>query len=40
MFNAVMRALPASLAARYVQLESKFRAIQAYDIAAAFPLAH
>jgi Spy/CpxP family protein refolding chaperone len=39
MFNAVMRALPAALAARYVQLESKFRAIQAYDIAAAFPLA-
>jgi Spy/CpxP family protein refolding chaperone len=40
MFNAVMRALPAALAARYVQLESKFRAVQAYDIAAAFPLAH
>jgi Spy/CpxP family protein refolding chaperone len=40
MFNAVRRALPAALAARYVQLESKFRAIQAYDIAAAFPLAH
>jgi Spy/CpxP family protein refolding chaperone len=39
MFNAVMRALPAGTAARYVQLESKFRAIQAYDIAAAFPLA-
>jgi Spy/CpxP family protein refolding chaperone len=39
MFNAVMRVLPAATAARYVQLESKFRAIQAYDIAAAFPLA-
>lgn len=39
MFNAAMRALPAATAARYVQLESKFRAIQAYDIAAAFPLA-
>jgi hypothetical protein len=40
MVNAVMRALPAATAARYIQLESKFRAIQAYDIAAAFPLAH
>jgi hypothetical protein len=39
MFNAAMRALPAATAARYIQLETKFRAIQAYDIAAAFPLA-
>jgi Spy/CpxP family protein refolding chaperone len=38
MFNAVMRALPTLKAARYVQLESKISAIQAYDIAAAFPL--
>jgi Spy/CpxP family protein refolding chaperone len=38
MFNAVMRALPALKAARYVQLEAKISAIQAYDIAAAFPL--
>ena len=38
MFNAVMRALPAAKAARYVQLEGKFRAVQAYDIAQAFPL--
>ena len=38
MFNAVMRALPAAKAARYVQLETKISAIQAYDIAAAFPL--
>lgn len=38
MFNAVMRALPAAKAARYFQLEGKFRAVQAYDIAQAFPL--
>lgn len=36
--NAVMRALPARKAARYLQLESKIRAYQAYDIAATFPL--
>ena len=36
--NAVMRALPAKKAARYLQLESKIRAYQAYDIAAMFPL--
>lgn len=36
--NAVMRALPPKKAARYLQLESKIRAYQAYDIAAAFPL--
>ncbi|MEO8849013.1 MAG: hypothetical protein ABI440_10370 [Casimicrobiaceae bacterium] len=40
MFNAVMRALPAAKAARYVQLETKIRAVQAYDIAQAFPLIH
>ncbi|MEO6928663.1 MAG: hypothetical protein ABI190_05800 [Casimicrobiaceae bacterium] len=40
MFNAVMRALPAAKAARYVQLEAKIRAVQAYDIAQAFPLIH
>ena len=38
MFNAVMRALPAAKAARYIQLEAKIRAVQAYDIAQAFPL--
>ncbi|HEV8500216.1 MAG TPA: hypothetical protein VGR63_01470 [Casimicrobiaceae bacterium] len=38
MYNAAMRALPASKAARYYQLEAKFRAVQAYDIAQAFPL--
>jgi len=36
--NAVMRALPARKAARYLQLEFKIRAYQAYDIAATFPL--
>jgi Spy/CpxP family protein refolding chaperone len=38
MYNRVMRALPATKAARYMQLESKVRAIQNYDLAAAFPL--
>jgi Spy/CpxP family protein refolding chaperone len=38
MYNALMRALPASKAARYLQLEQKIRAVQAYDIAQAFPL--
>ncbi len=36
--NRVMRALPATKAARYLQLESKIRAAQAYDIAATIPL--
>jgi Spy/CpxP family protein refolding chaperone len=36
--NAVMKALPPRKAARYLQLEAKIRAYQAYDIAAAFPL--
>jgi Spy/CpxP family protein refolding chaperone len=36
--NRVMRALPPSKAARYLQLESKIRAVQAYDIAGAIPL--
>jgi Spy/CpxP family protein refolding chaperone len=38
MQNAVMRALPPKKAARYLGLESKLRAAQAYDIAVAFPL--
>lgn len=38
MQNAVMKALPPKKAARYLQLESKIRAYQAYDIAVAFPL--
>ncbi len=36
--NALMKALPAKKAARYLQLESKIRAYQAYDIASTFPL--
>jgi Spy/CpxP family protein refolding chaperone len=36
--NRVMRALPPTKAARYLQLESKIRAVQAYDIAATIPL--
>jgi hypothetical protein len=36
--NRVMRALPAKKASRYLQLESKIRAVQAYDIAATIPL--
>jgi Spy/CpxP family protein refolding chaperone len=38
MHNGVMRALPPKKAARYLQLESKIRAIRAYDIAVAFSL--
>jgi hypothetical protein len=33
------RILPPNKAARYLQLESKIRAVQAYDIAAGIPLA-
>ena len=36
--NRVMRILPAAKAARYLQLESKIRAVQAYDVAMAIPL--
>jgi Spy/CpxP family protein refolding chaperone len=36
--SAVMRALPPRKAVRYLQLESKIRAYQAYDIASTFPL--
>jgi Spy/CpxP family protein refolding chaperone len=38
MHNKVMRALPPRKAARYLQLESKIRAFQAYDVALAIPL--
>jgi Spy/CpxP family protein refolding chaperone len=38
MHKRVMRALPPVKAARYLQLESKIRAVQAYDIAATIPL--
>ena len=40
MRNRVMRALPATKAARYMQLEEKIRAVQDYDLAATIPLAH
>ena len=36
--NRVLKALPAKKAARYLQLEAKIRAVQAYDIAATIPL--
>ncbi len=38
MQKSVLKALPPKKAARYLQLESKIRAYQAYDIAQAFPL--
>lgn len=36
--NRLMRALPPKKVARYLHLEAKIRAAQAYDIAAALPL--
>jgi hypothetical protein len=36
--NRLMRVLPARKAARYLQLESKIRAVEAYDVAASMPL--
>jgi Spy/CpxP family protein refolding chaperone len=36
--NRVFRALPPIKAARYLQLESKIRAVQDYDIASTIPL--
>jgi Spy/CpxP family protein refolding chaperone len=36
--NRVLRILPPVKAARYLQLESKIRAVQAYDIASTIPL--
>lgn len=38
LYNKVIKVLPAKKAARYLQLESKIRAVQAYDIATAIPL--
>ena len=38
MQNRVLKALPATKAVRYVQLESKIRAVYAYDVAATIPL--
>jgi len=36
--SRLLKALPPKKAARYLQLEAKIRAAQAYDIAVAFPL--
>jgi len=38
MHNRLMRVLPPMKAAQYLQLESKIRAVQDYDIASAIPL--
>ncbi len=38
LYKSVMRALPPKKATRYLQLENKVRAVQSYDMAAAFPL--
>ena len=38
LYNRVMRALPPKKAVRYLQLEGKIRAVQAYDIAQTIPL--
>ena len=38
LYNRVMRALPATKAVRYLQLEGKIRAVQAYDFAQSIPL--
>ena len=38
LYNRLSRAVPAKTALRYLQLEAKFRAVQAYDIAQAIPL--
>jgi Spy/CpxP family protein refolding chaperone len=40
LYNRLIRALPAIKAARYLQLEGKIRAVQAYDIASTIPLIH
>jgi hypothetical protein len=38
LYNRVMRALPPRKAVRYLQLEGKIRAAQAYEIAETIPL--
>ena len=38
MQSRVLKALPATKAVRYLQLETKIRAVQAYEVAAALPL--
>jgi len=40
LYSRLMRALPATKAARYLQLESKIRAVQSFDLAAGIPLIH
>ncbi|MBS0328174.1 MAG: hypothetical protein JSS46_16735 [Proteobacteria bacterium] len=40
LYTRLMRALPAEKAARYLELEDKIRAVQAYDLAATIPLIH
>ena len=38
LYNRVMRALPPKKAVRYLQLENKIRAVQAYEVAETIPL--
>jgi Spy/CpxP family protein refolding chaperone len=38
LYDRLVKAVPAKTALRYLQLEAKFRAVQAYDIAQAIPL--
>ena len=38
LYNRLIRVLPAIKAARYLQLEGKIRAVQAYDLASTIPL--
>jgi Spy/CpxP family protein refolding chaperone len=40
LYSRLLRVLPAIKAARYLQLEGKFRAVQAYDLASGIPLIH
>ena len=38
LYNRLLKAVPAKTALRYLHLEAKIRAVQAYDIAQAIPL--
>jgi hypothetical protein len=38
LYNRVMKAVPPKKAVRYLQLENKIRAVQAYEIAETIPL--
>ncbi len=40
LYRRLVRALPALKAERYLELEAKIRAVQAYDIASTIPLIH